>query len=156
MRAKQLIILVLVSGCNAAEVESSTPDAAVTDAAKKPPPSNDASGTQTNDASAALDAPVADGSSEADATDDSATAIDSAPDAQQLDGGACSSNSDCVSAEYCEQGTGNCGGLGTCELRPSLCPYTYIPVCGCDSITYDNDCYARGAGQSILHDGACP
>ena len=30
--------------------------------------------------------------------------------------------------------------MGTCVERPVTCPDVFIPVCGCNCVTYDNDC----------------
>jgi Kazal-type serine protease inhibitor-like protein len=45
---------------------------------------------------------------------------------------------------------------GTCQRRPDVCTDIYAPVCGCDRMTYGNDCVRQTAGVSKLSDGACP
>lgn len=61
---------------------------------------------------------------------------------------ACRSNADCAETEICA--TGICeGGIGICNARPTSCPDTDSPVCGCDGVTYQNTCFATIAGVRI-------
>jgi len=44
---------------------------------------------------------------------------------------------------------------GTCVPRPQACIEIYDPVCGCDRVTYGNDCLRLSAGATLAHAGAC-
>ncbi|MFO0554789.1 MAG: Kazal-type serine protease inhibitor family protein [Polyangiaceae bacterium] len=63
----------------------------------------------------------------------------------------------CPSGLFCNMDF-QCGipdAQGHCEASPEVCPDIYMPVCGCDGVTYGNSCEAHGAGASIAHDGGC-
>ena len=66
----------------------------------------------------------------------------------------CTDNSQCAGADYCAKDYGDCGGVGSCEAKPELCPAIYDPVCGCDGMSYSNACAAASAGVNVS-DGPC-
>ncbi|MFZ5897176.1 MAG: hypothetical protein ACOY0T_39320 [Myxococcota bacterium] len=68
--------------------------------------------------------------------------------------GVCRSNADCDSG-YCEKA--RCTDeFGRCERRAVACEGIGPPaVCGCDGITYYNDCLRRQAGVSQRSQGEC-
>jgi hypothetical protein len=81
---------------------------------------------------------------------------DVVPDILPDGGPFCTSDGECAGVEFCEFEEGACGGYGTCMPRGmGPCPEIYSPVCGCDNVTYDNDCFRQSAGVSVLHDGPC-
>lgn len=69
--------------------------------------------------------------------------------------------SDCCDCDangyFCFYPEGDCGAgdEGECLLRPEMCTEDYRPVCGCDQVTYGNECGANEAGVSIDYQGEC-
>lgn len=64
----------------------------------------------------------------------------------------------CPEGEVCELPAGQCQVAdlgGSCVPRPDFCTQDYDPVCGCDGVTYSNDCARLMAGAQKSHDGAC-
>ncbi|MBX7098060.1 MAG: hypothetical protein K1X89_10130 [Myxococcaceae bacterium] len=66
----------------------------------------------------------------------------------------CTLDSECRPMDYCERS--DCTAVsGRCRPRPLFCDGAASPVCGCNGVTYWNDCVRRAAGQSLSGDGEC-
>ena len=66
----------------------------------------------------------------------------------------CVENRDCSSSMFCARH--DCEDLaGSCETRPVVCEEGPMPACGCDGITYWNDCLRRTVGVTAGRPGEC-
>jgi hypothetical protein len=65
----------------------------------------------------------------------------------------------CPDKQFCNFPAGaQCGAAdapGVCQAKPEICNDLFAPVCGCDDVTYPNDCNAASKGVSTAHTGAC-
>ncbi len=143
-----------------AALDASPPDAALPrDAAPdapRPPDATtpDAAADVTADAPAPLDA-RADAPPDAPAPD---AAQDVAPDAT---GRSCGTRGTgpCPEGLFCNRPiSAVCGEFdspGVCDAIPTICNRVFMPVCGCDGMTYSNACQAAAASVSVRAEGEC-
>jgi hypothetical protein len=68
----------------------------------------------------------------------------------------------CGPNEFCQKPTGACFKpdiSGKCAAKPEVCILRkgvfYIKACGCDGVTYANNCERMKAGVSLKHLGKC-
>ena len=61
----------------------------------------------------------------------------------------------CQGPTFCEVVYGSCSGVGRCEEMPKGCNYNLAPVCGCNGVTYDNECLANAVGINVDYEGGC-
>jgi hypothetical protein len=66
----------------------------------------------------------------------------------------CVDDAECAPVDFCERL--GCGELsGRCAARATLCGEDFSPVCGCDGVTYFNDCVRRQQGATAATPGEC-
>ena len=72
-------------------------------------------------------------------------------------GMACGGPLRCPQGEYCRFGRESlCGGMpGVCTRIPGNCSREARPVCGCNGMSYQNDCFAAKNGVSVRYGGGC-
>ena len=80
------------------------------------------------------------------------------PPGGQFDGGlgpSCTRSRECPAGTFCEKPS--CGAaLGNCIPWPPACDGDARPECGCDGVSYWNECLRRAAGiESTVERGPC-
>lgn len=68
--------------------------------------------------------------------------------------GSCRNSGDCDPSSLCEKSSCD-AALGQCARRPVVCGPDPSPVCGCDGLTYFNDCLRRSVGAGAATRDEC-
>jgi hypothetical protein len=118
---------------------------------------------KSGDTGAAPDGRVdeADAGTSADGSGGNPTDSGGVGDSDAAAGVSCSSEKGCSGSLFCElpmPTDGRCGPsfiTGACTPRPATCPAGGAAVCGCDGMTYQNDCLRQKAGVPRASAGVC-
>jgi hypothetical protein len=77
-----------------------------------------------------------------------------AGDGSSVDDRPCRATTDCAGEDFCEKQS--CGSeSGFCHHIPDFCDASRSPVCGCDQVTYWNDCLRRQSGVASARGNEC-
>jgi len=66
----------------------------------------------------------------------------------------CSNSADCTGSQFCATVGLDCSAYRYCASETESCP-DFRPVCGCNSVSYENPCEAYRAGESVRSMGVC-
>jgi hypothetical protein len=68
----------------------------------------------------------------------------------------CAKEHQCAPGLYCRHPDRECRSVNaTCQKVVDDCDGVFYPVCGCDDVTYINECLLRMNGVSLRHRGRC-
>ena len=94
------------------------------------------------------------------AEEDSHNGLDVGLNSQNQTGETCGGFQGIPCGGFCKLPVGGCccDFMGVCVVAPSpsTCPSDWDPVCGCDGITYTNECWSDAASMSLNNRGTCP
>jgi hypothetical protein len=71
----------------------------------------------------------------------------------------CFTSQQCPPFQYCDPQAGACGipnVQGSCKPIAGTCIPINAPVCGCNGVTYANDCVRIQNDEPLAFEGACP
>jgi hypothetical protein len=69
-------------------------------------------------------------------------------------GGPCMDSTDCDPVAFCAKASCD-APQGQCQLRPIVCDDEQLPTCGCDGVSYWNDCLRQQLGIAASTSGQC-
>ena len=60
-----------------------------------------------------------------------------------------------IGFQSCSKEPQNNGCIDESRIKPTVCTSIYDPVCGCNNVTYGNECEAKAAGVIKWEKGEC-